>query len=91
MWNSMDKRVLITVFIFITIPRFGFKTTRLDTVKAIILSSDEYCGDFDKCVTLYKDFIKEFDGQLEWKIAAVHSGTVVAQGSVLSGISQMLS
>ena len=52
----------------------GIKTTRLDTVKATILSSDEYRADFDKCVTLYKDFIKQSDGQLELKIAAVHSG-----------------
>ena len=52
----------------------GIKTTRLDTVKATILSSDEYRADFDKCVTLYKDFIKQSDGQLELKVAAVHSG-----------------
>ena len=52
----------------------GIKTTRLDTANATILSSDEYRADFDKCVTLYKDFIKQSDGQLELKVAAVHSG-----------------
>ena len=52
----------------------GIKTTRLDTVKATILISNEYRADFVKCVTLYKDFIKQSDGQLELKVAAVHSG-----------------
>jgi hypothetical protein len=59
----------------------GIKTTRLDTVKATILSSDEYRADFDKCVTLYKDFIKQSDGQLELKIAAVHFGGEKSDGS----------
>ena len=27
----------------------------------------------DKCVTLYRDFIKQYDGQLELKVAAIHS------------------
>ena len=52
----------------------GMRTTRLGTVKGTILASDEYGADFDKCVTLGKDFIKQSDGQLELKVAAVHSG-----------------
>jgi hypothetical protein len=45
----------------------------LDTVKATSLSSNEYHAHFDKCITQYKDFIKQSDGQLEVKVAAVHS------------------
>ena len=52
----------------------GIKTARLDTVKATILSSDEYHADFDKCITLYKDFIKQSGGQLKLRVAAVQSG-----------------
>jgi hypothetical protein len=59
----------------------GVKTTWLDTVKATILSSHEYHADFDKCVTLYKDFIKQSDGQLELKIVAVHSDGEKLDGS----------
>ena len=43
----------------------GIKTSRLDTVKATILSSSECRSNFDKCVTLYKDFIEQSDGQLD--------------------------
>ena len=49
----------------------GIKTTRLDTIKATILSSSDYRSDFDSCVTLYKDFIKQSDMQPELKISAV--------------------
>jgi len=52
----------------------GIKTSRLDTVKATILSSSEYRSNFDICVTLYKDFIEQSDGQLDMKISAVRTG-----------------
>ena len=53
----------------------GIKTSRLDTVKATILSSSEYRSNFDKCVNLYKDFIEQSNGQLESNISAVKTGT----------------
>ena len=53
----------------------GIKTSRLDTVKATILSSSEYRSNFDKCVNLYKDFIEQSNGQLETNISAVKTGS----------------
>ena len=53
----------------------GIKTSRLDTVKATILSSSEYRSNFDKCVNLYKDFIEQSNGQLESNVSAVKTGT----------------
>lgn len=58
----------------------GIKTTKLDTIKATILSSAEYRADFDGCVTLYKDFIKQSDGALELKVAALKTGVGGGKG-----------
>ena len=51
----------------------GIKTTKLDTIKAAIIGSAEYRSDFDACVTLYKDFLKQVDMQPELKIAAIET------------------
>ena len=49
----------------------GIKTPKLDTIKATILSSSEYRNSFDRCVTLYKDFIKQSEGQLDMNVSTV--------------------
>ena len=49
----------------------SIKTTKLDTVKAVILTSADHRSDFDGCVNLYKDFIKQNDMQPELRIAAI--------------------
>ena len=36
----------------------GIKTTGLDLFKTRIMSDEILCHDFDGCVTLYKDFVK---------------------------------
>ena len=33
----------------------------LDTVKAMILVNSDFFKDFDKCITLYKNFLKKSD------------------------------
>ena len=35
------------------------KTTSLDSVKTCIISDESLCQDFDGCVTLYKDFVRQ--------------------------------
>ena len=35
------------------------KLDLLNTVKSMILANSDFCKDFDKCVTFYKDFLKE--------------------------------
>ena len=42
----------------------GIKTDSLDTVKTQILSNQEYRNSFDKCVTLFSDFIKQTTGDV---------------------------
>jgi len=39
----------------------GIKTDKFDSVKTQIMSNAEYRNDFDKCVTLYQDFIRQSD------------------------------
>lgn len=59
----------------------GIKSTKHDTIKATILASAEYQGDFDKCVTLYKDYIKQSEMQPELKVAALDTGGAGQDGS----------
>ena len=47
--------------------------TKLYTVKAAILYSDYYCGDFYGCDTLHKEFVNNSYGQLKFKVSAVES------------------
>ena len=39
----------------------GVKVDSLNTVKAMILFNSDFCKDFEKCATLYKDFMKKSD------------------------------
>ena len=50
---------------------YGIKNNNPDTIKSNIISSADYAGDFDVCVTLYKDFINQSDGQLKLNVAAM--------------------
>lgn len=67
----------------------GIKTSRLDTVKATILSSSEYRSNFDKCVNLYKDFIEQANGQLESNVSAVKTGTTNSRPTGTVGTSEI--
>jgi hypothetical protein len=52
----------------------GIKEKRLDTVKAQILSDNALRNDFDRCVGLYKDFIKQTaDETRDMNISATNS------------------
>lgn len=59
----------------------GIKTSRLDNIKAMILSSKECHADFDTCITTYKGFVKQPDGQLGLRIDAVHVSGEKLNGS----------
>ena len=39
----------------------GVKVDSLKTIKAMIIVNCDFCKDFDKCVTLYKDLLKHSD------------------------------
>ena len=52
----------------------GIKGTHLNMVKTRILSDENLCVDFPKCISLFSDFIKQktaTDGPLNWTIAQV--------------------
>ena len=49
----------------------GIKTTKWDSVKSTILVSTTYNKDFDGCVKLNKDFIKQSGEALPFHVAAV--------------------
>ena len=49
------------------------KNTKIDTITDTILSSAYYRGNFYGCITLYKEFINQSDGQPELKVTAVKS------------------
>ena len=53
----------------------SIKTTKLDTVKATILAYGDYRPNFDGFVTVYKDFIKQLDGNIELKIYALRTNS----------------
>lgn len=57
------------------------KTSRLDNIKAMILSSKECHADFDPFITTYKGFVKQPDGQLGLRIDAVHVSGEKLNGS----------
>ena len=52
----------------------GIKTTKLDSVKSTISASFTYHQDFDGYITLYKDFIDQPGGALQFHIKAVGTG-----------------
>ena len=37
----------------------GVKVDSLNTVKSMTLANIDFCRDFDKCVTLYKDLLTQ--------------------------------
>ena len=79
-YNGIDDRSKVRYLID------GIKTSKLDTIKATILSSAVFRTDFDGCVTLYKDFIKQSDGHLELKVAAVETGGKSKEGSDMRAV-----
>ena len=62
----------------------GIKSAKLDTIKATILSSSEYRNSFDGCVTLYKDFIKQSEGQLDMNVSLVKQDKSMSNKNVSS-------
>ena len=39
----------------------GVKVDSLNTAKAMILTNSDFCKDFDKCVTLFKELFNQSD------------------------------
>ncbi len=37
----------------------GIKTYKFDTIKSQVMSDEQLCSDFDLCVTLYQDYIRQ--------------------------------
>ena len=58
----------------------GIKTNKLDAVKTCIMSEATLHNDFDQCVNLFKDFIKQNNLGLDTKevtLAAVSLGSSI--------------
>ena len=52
-YNGIDKRSKVRKFVD------SIKTKSLDTIKGQIMASAELRTDFDKCTTLFKDFLAQ--------------------------------
>ena len=61
------------------------KNNKLGTINATTIYSDDYSGDFDECVTLYKDFINNLDGQLQLKVEYANSNGFIGGGKCADG------
>ncbi len=44
---------------------------KLDSIKSTILALAEYCQDFDRSVTLHKDFVQQWEGIPKLKISTM--------------------
>ena len=53
-YNGLDNMTKVTRLIYYV------KVDSLNTTKAMILENSDFCKDFDKCVTFYKDFLKQY-------------------------------
>ena len=62
----------------------GIKTMRLDSFKTRIMSDESLCQDFDRCVTLYKEFFKKLiaDNRQSRGIAASSTNNASGNNSV---------
>ena len=54
-YNGWDNRTNVTRLMD------GVKVDSINTAKAMIITNSGFCKEFDKCVTLYKDFLKHSD------------------------------
>ena len=53
------------------------KVDSINTVKAIILVNSDFCNDFDKSVTLYKEFLNQsYSTQIESDSAQIESYSI---------------
>lgn len=66
----------------------GIKTDKLDSVKTQILSDAALRGDFNRCVTLYKDFIKQTIGKAPDEVNISGLGTKGGGGGGQGGARQ---
>ena len=53
----------------------AIKTTKLDAVKTRIMSDDSLRTDYDKCITLFKDFVRRNHVEVSVATAAAVAGT----------------
>ena len=54
-YNVLDDNIDVTCMID------GVEVDSLNTIKAMILENSDFRKDFDKCVTLYKEFLNQPD------------------------------
>ncbi len=55
----------------------AIKTTKLDAVKTRIMSDDDLRTDYDKCITLFKDFVRRNNVEVNVSTVATVAGTPV--------------
>ena len=73
--NGIDNHSIVLFF------NDGMKTSKLDTMKTTIPSSANHRADFDGCVALCEDFIKQSEGTLELKVSVVGFADGIKEGA----------
>ena len=65
--------------------KYEINISNLNSVKDSILYSDYYLSNFDGIIILYKYFIQQSGGQLDFKVAGLETGKVGGGGCIVVG------